>query len=489
MFKLSLNNYRGFINEEIEFSKINILIGENSAGKSSLIKFLLTLRQSLTKPNDKELNLTFTGDQVDLGNYKEIIFNHDESKKLFFQFEFKEDYYDFFEKEFKHVGQTSKQLHDKKTKKDVVLSENLENIIKNFQNSKTSASYELTNQLDQHSAIVTNFYNSKIGKIEIIHNKESEEIIEEDTYLFEPLECILKFEDFDSKMIYSFNVEFEKRAFMSIIAGTSLKSQIKDLNLSKDDQDLLFAKIAFLVIVQNYIQFNLSQLRFINPIKSKPERFYFEKDRKKSNIVNDIEGLVNFISGLSKKGYQKIIEDFISILSDYGITEAIDVKKDENSFRELRVKVKNLWSNITDVGYGVSLQLPILFQAMISENTTSGRFNDIFRKGQILLIEQPEVHLHPNLQAKFIETLTKIGSNNIYFIETHSEYIIRKLQILIKNQSYGIKKTDVSINYLRRDFDKFVKTVHEIDENGWLKPNFPPGFFDNSYTLAERLLD
>ena len=60
MFKLTLNNYRGFLKEEFDFSRINILIGENSSGKSSLLKLLLSFKESMENPNDKEINLSLS---------------------------------------------------------------------------------------------------------------------------------------------------------------------------------------------------------------------------------------------------------------------------------------------------------------------------------------------------------------------------------------------------------------------------------------------
>jgi predicted ATPase len=140
--------------------------------------------------------------------------------------------------------------------------------------------------------------------------------------------------------------------------------------------------------------------------------------------------------------------------------------------------VKDLESNLTDVGYGVSLQVPILFQAIMSE----------VLGGETILLEQPEIHLHPKLQANFIETLIKYGQRNTYFIETHSEHIVRKLQILIKNREYNLSSNDISIHYFTKQDKKFLITSHTIDEVGRLEPNFPPGFYDNSYTLARQLL-
>ena len=111
-----------------------------------------------------------------------------------------------------------------------------------------------------------------------------------------------------------------------------------------------------------------------------------------------------------------------------------------------------------------------------------------FKTGQTLLIEQPEVHLHPTLQAKFIETLLSIGSKNTYFIETHSEHIIRKLQVLIKNKQFDLKPEDITIHYFKREPLKFSITEHKILSDGKLVPSFPNGFFDTSYSLVKQLL-
>ncbi|MGO4710741.1 AAA family ATPase, partial [Chryseobacterium sp. 2TAF14] len=65
MFDLSINNFRSFKNQSFKFSRINILIGENSGGKSSLLKFLLSLKQTIESPY--EVNLKLKGDYTDLG--------------------------------------------------------------------------------------------------------------------------------------------------------------------------------------------------------------------------------------------------------------------------------------------------------------------------------------------------------------------------------------------------------------------------------------
>ncbi len=240
--------------------------------------------------------------------------------------------------------------------------------------------------------------------------------------------------------------------------------------------------LIFLLLYQNFVGDYIKKINFVNPIASAPKRFYFQEDRKANYRHINMEQLINFLGdpSLSNLTRSALIKSFNSIISSSGIAEEMEIIRDKKiPVVALNIKNHDFWANIADVGYGVSLNIPILFQAWLSEST---------EEGEILLIEQPEVHLHPLLQAKFIETILSIGSKNQYYIETHSEHILRKLQILIKNRQFGLSPSDVSIHYFKKDLNKFVVTEHKIDENGRLNPSLPSGFFDSSYNLAKELL-
>ena len=239
---------------------------------------------------------------------------------------------------------------------------------------------------------------------------------------------------------------------------------------------------AYLLIFQNFINEEIDQIRFVNPIGNNPKRFYFQEDKKSSYKLIDIEKFINILGdkNLSIKEQAERIDLINETIKKFGIAEEIKIVKNKDiPVLTLNVKTKGYWSNITDVGYGVSLQIPILFQALLSEHYTPN--------GQTILIEQPEVHLHPSLQAKFMETLIGIGNRNSYFIETHSEHIIRKLQVLVKNNYNDLKSDDISIYYFRRDRNKFNITEHKILKSGKLSQPFPEGFFDTSYNLVKEL--
>jgi predicted ATPase len=481
MFKLRLKNYRGFSDEEFDFSRINILIGENSAGKSSIFKFLLALKQSFRSPNNREYNLTFSGVDTNLGNYKEVVFNHEIRRKISFSFEFNNDYVEYF---LDYLAPTPSNSGKKKDLNKKAFEQRNEIIShlgsKNL--SPTIISFKFTNDLSKHINISTKIFNEDLGDLEIVH-PQGEIQVEQDIYLVgENPECEIHFHSkkFDKTFVFQ-KVKFEKEAFLSIVDGASLNKIIEEQD--KENTKKIFNQIAFLLVVQNYVALQVNGIEYINPLVSKPAtRVYLEEDRKSINRIRDINDLVDFLDNPNTRPLFK--ERLTKILSEFGIADEIEIKK-EGQIRELRIVLNEVNNNIVDVGFGVSLQLPIFAQAMLSDVRVRPGKN-----GDTLLIEQPEVHLHPRLQAKFVEALLGIGENNIYFIETHSEHIVRMLQILVRENKNNLESQDVSIHYLKKHGKNIVISQHKIDdETGKLKPNFPKGFYDVSYDLAFQLMD
>ncbi|MGV8118313.1 MAG: DUF3696 domain-containing protein [Candidatus Xenobiia bacterium LiM19] len=132
-----------------------------------------------------------------------------------------------------------------------------------------------------------------------------------------------------------------------------------------------------------------------------------------------------------------------------------------------------------DVGIGISQVLPVLVMAYAS-------------KGKILTIEQPEIHLHPALQAElgdvFIESA--LGENkNTCILETHSEHLILRLMRRMRDTMDGklpshvppISPEDVAVLYVQPLDNTSVVRVLELDEEGQLLDPWPGGFFEEGF--------
>ena len=221
-------------------------------------------------------------------------------------------------------------------------------------------------------------------------------------------------------------------------------------------------------------------LRFINPIDSIPERIFKETETPGSYLAKNVRDVVNYLvdDEIDLKERTLIENKLKKALRSYGILYDFQIEGGGFGATELKVQVTkdSLLVNIKDVGYGSSLQIAAFFNAIHGE----------FSGGRIIIIDQPETHIHPFLQSKFIETLVGLGTKNTYIIETHSEHIIRKLLVLSKNKV--VSNDDVNLYYFSRtDTNNSEITQHKINTYGKLNPKFPTGFYDVSSSLVKEL--
>lgn len=120
---------------------------------------------------------------------------------------------------------------------------------------------------------------------------------------------------------------------------------------------------------------------------------------------------------------------------------------------------------LSDVGFGISQLLPFLVQSLAA--------ND-----QIISIEQPEVHIHPRLQADLGDLIAAtIGDpyNHQFIIETHSEHLMLRLQRLVRDGR--LSKDDVSVIYVSRGENGSEAQRLHLDEEGDFIDEWPGGFF------------
>lgn len=117
----------------------------------------------------------------------------------------------------------------------------------------------------------------------------------------------------------------------------------------------------------------------------------------------------------------------------------------------------------TNIGFGYSYILPLIVSGLIAQ------------PGDIVIVENPEAHLHPRAQSRIAEFFARVASGNVQvFIESHSEHILNGLRISTLNPEININSKSVSIHY----FDEnFTSKRLSIDNKGKIA-NWPDGFFD-----------
>ncbi|MCP9755179.1 DUF3696 domain-containing protein [Lacihabitans sp. CCS-44] len=229
-----------------------------------------------------------------------------------------------------------------------------------------------------------------------------------------------------------------------------------------------------------------SQLEFVPSLRSNIKRILF--DNKERSFFETCVEKINKI-GLSKEALYFLKKNLLQ----FEIANDIFIDIDENtSLTTVKLSIGNSLIFLADVGYGISQLLPILLRIAINvtENEPDYKMRWYY-KSSIIVIEEPETNLHPALQSKladlFIECYEKYDIQ--FIIETHSEYLIRKLQYLVAKKDFKAEDT-VIYNFRKATDDnpEIVKRI-DIDENGGLSKNFYPGFFDESDNLAISLFN
>lgn len=124
---------------------------------------------------------------------------------------------------------------------------------------------------------------------------------------------------------------------------------------------------------------------------------------------------------------------------------------------------KTKYYHKSNVGFGVSFTLPVLVAGLLA------------KEGDVLIVENPELHLHPKAQSNimyFFERLARCGVQVL--LETHSDHIVNGLQKIIVDSQCGLKANDVLIYF----FDKNAKgqEIH-LDQNAELN-HWPDEFMD-----------
>ncbi|MBI3799523.1 MAG: AAA family ATPase [Deltaproteobacteria bacterium] len=132
-------------------------------------------------------------------------------------------------------------------------------------------------------------------------------------------------------------------------------------------------------------------------------------------------------------------------------------------------------ANIRDVGFGVSQILPIIAQSRLSFNKT-------------LLIEQPEIHLHPAHQAELADVFIQSAlgkQQNTFILETHSEHLILRILRRIRETTEGelepglipIRPDQVAVLYVLPGADGTKVVEIPIRPDGEFAKRWPQGFF------------
>ncbi len=200
------------------------------------------------------------------------------------------------------------------------------------------------------------------------------------------------------------------------------------------------------------------------PIRSKPQRTYDPIKESPSPEGSEIPVLLSNLRGKTRD-WKKLHKNLINFGKASDLFSDIKVRrlggKTKGDPFQLQFKVRGFVSNIIDTGYGLSQILPLLVRLFDSD--IQARHPS--KRGTRFLLQQPEVHLHPEAQAELASLFVKSTKiNNSFLIETHSDYMLDRTRIEIRKGK--IAPDQVSIVYLEPVKDRVKAHNISIDKHG-----------------------
>ena len=208
------------------------------------------------------------------------------------------------------------------------------------------------------------------------------------------------------------------------------------------------------------------------PVRSTPKRTYDPARPFQDPSGEYIPTLLANLSRRDPEEWANLKRSLEAFGKDSGLFGEISIEslgKTEASPFQLHVKkstgkLRGNKRNLIDVGYGVSQALPIL--------------TELLRKEQVpmFLLQQPEVHLHPTAQAALGTLFCKLASwEKQVVVETHSDYILDRVRMNVRDKSTGLTADEVSIVYFEANGTDIKIHSLALDEAGNVQ-DAPPSY-------------
>ena len=534
--EIQLSNFKAFADTvKIPIKPITLIFGPNSSGKSSFFQSLLMLKQTIEESVSDKQTLLPKGSLVDLGNYREFIHNHDESRSFSVTFKVSSpiDLYDAIptEENLSEPGASSRLNNLESSIEALPLGITIE-----FSCDDTKGVHVTKIDLligDDPTPIIT-FVNEPPESMESLGDDANKEVKSKRerqwrNYRKSPKNYLKYKKRFESHSYWGKYVEsvdkdkqwinhFEDRIRKYFKTKTPLQKDDIASNLMIEqlftDDFLILSK--FLPVELNgydpqYLtssrfgfeeQDNISVLilavsflvkRFLfscvhlGPVRQTPERNFFF-----GGIISSYVGTNGKYTNEILVTNDEMVEKVNKQLSSLNLGYQIQIVTLAHDSSDLKVSTMRLISDsgidhaITDVGYGISQVLPVILQCMLS-------------KGETILIEQPELHLHPAQQAELgsffascirseesaASNIQKENDTNNFIIETHSERLILRLLRLIRATTNGelkegekpLRPEDVAVIYAKPTEHGTELMELRISEDGDFIDKWPDGFF------------
>ena len=444
--KLAFKNFKAWKDSgEIRLAPLTVFFGANSAGKTSIPQLLLLLKQTAESPDrQRALQLGDSRTLVDLGTFDDVVHNHDVSQPLEFSVEWSLD-------------------------QPLQVSDPLSGAI--FTGNSLSFGSRL--QVERHQPVVDSF-----------------------RYELRSLGATtldLEMKRHDSGMAQSKKPKFDlvsSQYGLTRHPGRAwpLPEPVRFYGFP-DEVAAYFQNTVFAADLVLELERLLRSVLYVGPLREYPRRLYLWSGEipehvgpKGDRAIEAILAAGDRYFNLRPKQKTKLLPALVAErLRDMGLIREFEVKPLGQHRKEYEVLVRTgpklPLVKLTDVGFGVSQVLPVIVECFYVPRRS------------IVIFEQPEIHLHPRVQADLADLFVDAiraregGAKRDcqFIIESHSEHFLRRLQRRIAEEE--LSKNDAALYFV----DTAGGSAHiqelQLDLFGNIT-NWPEGFFGDEMADA-----
>lgn len=443
--RLSFTNFKSWPEVDLVCGGITGLFGPNSSGKTSILQFLLLLKQT-KDATDRQLSLELNGDYVALGTVQDAIFKHDQRLAIDTDITFELP--------------SPLTLMDPATKDGILaagrelrLSTHL--VIENQAARTTKMTYEL----DGHKFDLA--LNSNIKRSN------------------------LKRGEYDLKHIG--NGEF--RFLRTQGRAWGLPPPIKGYGFP-DQARTYFQNAEFLSDLEASYEDSMDRIFYLGPLRNSPQRDYLWARSRPTDVglrgektidailaATDSDTKLNLKHRGRMKPFQEVVAHWLQHLGLVSKFRVEEIARGSNRW-QAKVMIRPGGSEVllTDVGFGISQVLPVIVLLLYVP------------EGSTVLLEQPEIHLHPLAQANLADVLIYAAEHRKVqvIVESHSEHLLLRLQRRIAEEVIDSDKIKLYFSNIEGNASELSQLG--LDIFGQIE-NWPPKFMGDAFgeaAAAER---
>jgi predicted ATPase len=437
--RLRVSNFKTWEDAELNLAPVTVLFGANSSGKTSLIQFLLMLKQT-RQATDRALALDLGGPLVDLGTFNDVVHKHESQRHFNWQLCWK----------------TSSPLtiHDPREHSKSVL----------FKSSDFAIASEVAAESGEMRTRELSYEFG--GNRFTLHPKDGDK--NDFELVFEP-----------SAMLSGNAGEF--RFIRTVGRQWQLPGPVKSYAFP-DQVRIRFQNAGILGELEAAYEAQMDSVNYLGPLRVYPQRDY-QWGRARPNDVGErgertIEAILaattaGELRNMRRKGKLRPFQEIVAAwLRELGLIESFRVEEIKVGSNRWQAKVQ-VGSDapevlLTDVGFGVSQILPVV------------TLLNYVPEGSTVVLEQPEIHLHPLAQANLADLVISIAMNRKVqvIVESHSEHFLLRLQRRIAEDAFSAESAALY----------FCRSVHgtsslerlEVDLFGNIS-NWPEKFFGDAF--------